>query len=152
MRDIFQIEGRIDKGVHYFHVSYMFFIEQTYDKIFFDLNISPEKNSTGDPELYEEIRESLRTEIGLTEEITTQELIKNYFPLANFISIALKDPNGFRGEDHKSASSRTVLLAKEGSTDCFSNSENPIGSYEVILHVYCIITDKCTYALKVYGE
>lgn len=152
MTDIFQIEGKIHKGRHYFHISYIFFIDQVYDKIFFDLSFSPTKISTGDPELYEEIRDSLRTQIGVTEEISTEKLIKDYFPLNNGISIALKDPNGFRGEDHKSKASRTILLAKQNSTDCFSNSENPMGSYEVVLHVFSIVSDECTYVLKVYGE
>lgn len=141
--------GILERGQHYIHISYDFFIETAPDKLEIEFHYEPYQGQPDDPVLLESIREAVRSQLNIYDPEIIQSILQQSTPLKNGIALALADPLGFRGEDHKMIADRKIELAETDSTPCFINRSNPSGKYRIILHVYNIVTDQCTYQIKV---
>lgn len=148
---LFEAEGRLKRGTKYVHISYLFDVEEVYNRIVIDLSLSPYRTAGHSPEMREEMKQAIREQIFITDPAAVQEMIEQTAPLRNMCSIAVRTPDGWRGEDHKFVESRTITLSESGTTPCFKNGRNSVGKYEIVLHVYAVFTDVCNYTLTVRG-
>ncbi len=147
---LFSAAGELPYGQKYYHISYTFEIPKEYKVLEVLLEYEPEKRTNPPKDLEKEVREAARTEIFREDPQTISDLI-NLCPLKNLINLAIKGPDGWRGEDHKFLCRREICLAEEGSTPCFSNGKNLPGQYELVLHVYAVFTDSLRYRVEVRG-
>lgn len=147
--DYFQITGTLERGQHFIHITYDFFIDTPADNLSFRFTYSPFWGDRNDPKHLEAIRDAAHTQLQLNDPERIQAIIESAMPLKNGITLAIADPQGFRGEDHKMTPDRRITLSESASSPCFSNRANKAGKYKILLHVYNIVTDSCQYKIHV---
>ena len=147
--DYFQIIGTLERGQHFFHIAYDFFIDEPPENLSVSFNYDPFWGDKSDPKHIEAIRDAAHAQLQLNDPEKIQTIIENAMPLKNGITIAISDPQGFRGEDHKMIPNRRITLSEFASSPCFSNRVNIAGKYKILLHVYNIVTDSCQYKINV---
>ena len=147
---LFAAAGELPGRQKYYHISYTFEIPEEYKALEVLLEYEPEKQTSPPEYLEQEIRDAARTEI-FREDSQTISALMELCPLKNLISLAVKGPDGWRGEDHKFLCRRKIRLAEQDSTPCFTNGRNLPGQYELVLHVYAVFTDSLQYRVEVRG-
>lgn len=148
---LFEASGTLYQYTHYSHLSYLFNVEHPYRRLIVELEYDPLFCEAGTPEMEAMMRQALREQIYRTDEEFVSGVLKKAFPIKNQISVAIRDPKMWRGEHHCFAGSDRIELSAESSCGFFS-CENPVGAYEIVLHVFAIYTPECHYWLKVRGE
>ncbi|WP_428771586.1 hypothetical protein V1L52_05925 [Treponema sp. HNW] len=149
---LLKTEGTFHKYFHYSHVSFLFPIEKKFEAIIINFSYRPLFLKKNNFFLIKMMKDALKNQIYRTDEPYVSNVIKNAIPIKNQISIAVKDPNGWRGEHHFFPGKEQIVLGKTVTTDGFVNTENETGMYELVLHIFGIYTDKCDYILSVIGE
>jgi len=147
--DYFQVKGTLERGQHFIHIGYDFFIDDPPEKLSIRFSYDPFWGDQNDPDQRAAISAAARTQLQMDDPAEIQAIVDQAMPLKNAISITIADPQGFRGEDHKMIPDRRFVLAAVKSSPCFSNRANTAGKYKIILHVYNVVTDSCQYKLSV---
>lgn len=148
---LFEAEGKLKRDTKYVHISYAFDVENVYDKIEITLSVTPFRLQENSPALLEKMRQAVREQIFLNDASEIEQIVQGIAPARNLISLAVRSPQGWRGEDHKFMETKTVVLCEEGTTPCFTNGTNTPGKYEIILHAFAIFSETCTYQVTVRG-
>lgn len=152
---LFETKGTLYKYTHYNHISFVIDVEKEWKNIVIELEYSPLFCNEHDPELDGLMKKALAEQIYKTEPEYVNQVLKKVIPIKNEISIAVKDPQMWRGEHHfyqNEEPGGDIVTLGEKSSFGFFNSRNPIGLYEIVLHVFAIHTDECQYHLRILGE
>lgn len=73
------------------------------------------------------------------------------FPLSNMIVLSL-DVNGvYGGAAHRHANAQHIVLSEQQATNGFTPGCPPQGTWRVVLHAFCVLTDCCDYHIRVTG-
>ena len=149
---VLKTKGTFYKYIHYTHVSFIFPVEKIYRSIVVDFSYAPLFLEEQNPDFAGMMREALATQIYRNDEPYVSNVIQKAIPIKNQISIAIKGPDGWRGEHHFFPGEQRIKLGKDCTTDKFIGKQNTIGMYELILHIFAVYTDSCDYVLTVTGE
>jgi len=75
---------------------------------------------------------------------------ERYLPLQNLITISVDDPEGYRGACHRHSPEQQLYLAEKDASDGLVPGTISRGIWTVTISLHAIVTDNCTYKLKVW--
>lgn len=81
-----------------------------------------------------------------------RELIKDFSPFKNLLTISIEDPIGFRGNCHRFSLEDSVInVAHKNSTPGVLNREMYSGMWTITVNCHSILSEKCDIQLRVNG-
>lgn len=71
-------------------------------------------------------------------------------PLKNLLTVSLDDPYQFRGMAHRQPSRQELYISETDATPGFIFGPLPVGDWRSTLSVHAVVTDSCTYQLRIW--
>ena len=75
-----------------------------------------------------------------------------YLPVKNLLTVSLDSPDGYIGCAHRQDSRQTHIISETESSRGFIKTRLPSGLYRITINVHALVTDECTFNIKVFGE
>ncbi|MBM7566395.1 hypothetical protein [Paenibacillus sacheonensis] len=150
-RLVLDAEGRVQPVCSKTHIAYSFHLDQPGGKLWIDFAYEP-KNL--------EDREQSRARIAAGVENYTEpaqrELVmdrwESFLPLKNLITVSVDDPARHRGAGHRHDPEQLLLIGAEEASPGFVRGELPEGLWRVTLSLHAIVTESCSYRLRIHHE
>lgn len=79
------------------------------------------------------------------------ERAEQYLPLRNLITVSIDDSRGHRGACHRQDPVQKLYLSARKSSPGLTTGIIPAGTCTVTLSLHAIVTEHCTYRLKVWA-
>ncbi len=76
---------------------------------------------------------------------------QNFMPLLNLVTLSLDDSESYRGACHRQADFQTFFLSEKEASPGLIKGEIKKGQWCAVLNVHALVTEKCTYSLKIEG-
>lgn len=77
---------------------------------------------------------------------------REYLPVKNLLTVSLDSPKGYLGCAHRQDSVQKHIITETEASYGFLPSELPSGLWQIIINVHALVSDECTFKLKVLGE
>ena len=81
----------------------------------------------------------------------TEEDMKEYDVLLNFVTLSLDKDGAYVGCAHRHPAEQTILISEEGSDWGFAPVPAGAGDWRIVLHVQAVVVGTIDYRLEVYG-
>jgi hypothetical protein len=70
-------------------------------------------------------------------------------PLSNLLTLSLDGPSGFRGCAHRHDPDQSITIGRDEATPGFVPGAVEPGRWTATVSVHCVVTDRCTFRLRV---
>lgn len=77
---------------------------------------------------------------------------REYLPVKNLLTVSLDSPEGYLGCAHRQAEKQDHIITETEASYGFVPSKLSKGLWQITINVHALVTDECTFKLKVYGE
>lgn len=126
-----------------------FRVDKAYDRLVIKLHYSPK--SIQDREIImPQIEKCVETYFP-TGYTLTEEDMKEYNQLLNFVTLSLDKNGEYVGCAHRHPPEQTIVISEHGSTYGFMPWAADAGDWRIVLHVQAVVVGTIDYSIEVYG-
>lgn len=150
MKKLYEIEGTVSPTCARSQVTFSMYLPENYERLHFHFNYSPK--DLLDLQMSKKIIEESLCKYGILEECGENSNWEKYVPLKNHLTLSFDDPEKFRGATHRHDSTLHLILSETEASPGLIPGKNNSGLWKVTISMHAVVTNECSYQLKVLGE
>jgi hypothetical protein len=148
MEILFEIDSTITPSSNKSQIVHMMYLPKVYKKICVEFSYEPKLLEDRDKSR-DIIQEALSRYV-LEEELQyKREHWEENYPLQNLITLSFDDAEGFRGAAHRHNPRQLLIISEGFASPGLMPGIIPEGMFKVTLSVHALVTEKCSYSIKV---
>ncbi len=97
------------------------------------------------------IKRSIERYVEPERQKLTLERAEHFLPLRNLITVSIDDSRGYRGACHRHDQEQELYLSEREASPGLTIGTISEGTWTVTLSLHAIVTERCTYRLKVWA-
>lgn len=149
MKYIYEVEGQVNPKSSQSHIKYSFYIEEQHETVKILFEYYPK--DLNDKDMSKELILETLEKYGYSMEESRKNW-EDFVPLKNHVTLSIDDPDGFRGATHRHDYELELILSESEATPGLELRKNEPGMWDITLDIHALVTEKCSYRLRVVGE
>jgi len=148
---LLDIENEVTPADTRSHHRYSFKLDRPYAGLRIRFEYSP-KILEDRERAAELIKRSIERYVEPERQKLTLEHAEQFQPLRNLITVSVDDSRGHRGACHRQDPVQELYLSEREASPGLTRGVIPEGTWTITLSLHAIVTERCTYRLKVWAD